>query len=75
MNEPGNYLINKIKDLEAFAAKGSAPISLAEEEHQAGSAYSGWAFGMGVERLAMLLYQIPDVRMFFENDLRFLRQF
>jgi len=37
--------------------------------------YTGWAFGMGVERLAMLLYQIPDVRMFFENDLRFLRQF
>jgi len=37
--------------------------------------YTGWAFGMGVERLAMLRYQIPDVRMFFENDLRFLRQF
>lgn len=37
--------------------------------------YSGWAFGMGVERLAMLLYQIPDMRMFFEDDLRFLRQF
>lgn len=37
--------------------------------------YSGWAFGMGVERLAMLLYQIPDIRMFFQNDMRFLRQF
>lgn len=38
-------------------------------------AYSGFAFGMGVERLAMLRYGIGDLRMFFENDLRFLQQF
>ena len=37
--------------------------------------YSGFAFGMGIERIAMLLYQIPDIRMLFENDVRFLRQF
>lgn len=37
--------------------------------------YSGYAFGMGVERLAMLRYGVDDLRMFFENDLRFLRQF
>ncbi len=37
--------------------------------------YSGYAFGMGIERIAMNLYQIKDLRMFFENDLRFLRQF
>jgi phenylalanyl-tRNA synthetase alpha chain len=37
--------------------------------------YSGFAFGMGVERIAMLRYGIPDIRLFFENDLRFLRQF
>ena len=37
--------------------------------------YRGYAFGMGVERLAMLRYQIDDLRLFFENDLRFLRQF
>jgi phenylalanyl-tRNA synthetase alpha chain len=37
--------------------------------------YSGFAFGMGVERLAMLKYGIDDLRVFFENDLRFLRQF
>src|SRR5258706_670857 len=36
---------------------------------------SGFAFGMGVERIAMLKYRIADLRMFFENDLRFLRQF
>lgn len=37
--------------------------------------YSGFAFGMGVERLAMLRYGINDLRMFFENDIRFLQQF
>jgi len=37
--------------------------------------YSGYAFGMGIERIAMLLYQIPDIRMFYENDMRFLEQF
>ena len=37
--------------------------------------YSGFAFGMGVERLAMLRYGVTDLRLFFENDLQFLRQF
>tara|TARA_R110002072_G_scaffold9584_1_gene46347 strand:+ start:8893 stop:9891 length:999 start_codon:yes stop_codon:yes gene_type:complete len=37
--------------------------------------YSGFAFGLGVERLAMLRYGVNDLRMFFENDLRFLKQF
>ena len=37
--------------------------------------YTGFAFGMGVERIAMLRYGINDIRLFFENDLRFLRQF
>jgi len=36
---------------------------------------TGWAFGMGIERIAMLKYGIDDIRLFFENDLRFLRQF
>ena len=39
------------------------------------SEYSGFAFGMGIERLAMLKYDIRDLRMFYENDMRFLRQF
>ena len=34
--------------------------------------WSGWAFGMGVERMAMMLSQTPDLRLFFENDQRFL---
>lgn len=37
--------------------------------------YSGFAFGMGVERLTMLRYQVNDLRAFFENDVRFLKQF
>jgi phenylalanyl-tRNA synthetase alpha chain len=37
--------------------------------------YSGFAFGMGVERMAMLKYSIDDIRLFFENDMRFLKQF
>lgn len=37
--------------------------------------YQGFAFGMGVERLAMLRYGVDDLRLFFENDLRFLKQF
>jgi len=39
------------------------------------SEYSGFAFGMGIERIAMLLYQVGDIRMFFENDVRMLEQF
>jgi phenylalanyl-tRNA synthetase alpha chain len=37
--------------------------------------YTGFAFGIGLERLAMLKFGINDLRMFFENDVRFLEQF
>ena len=37
--------------------------------------FFGFAFGLGIERLAVLKYDIPDLRLFFENDLRFLKQF
>jgi phenylalanyl-tRNA synthetase alpha chain len=37
--------------------------------------YTGFAFGMGIERITMLKYQIKDLRLFFENDIRFLKQF
>ena len=37
--------------------------------------YSGFAFGMGIERITMLLYQIEDIRLFYENDVRFISQF
>jgi phenylalanyl-tRNA synthetase alpha chain len=37
--------------------------------------YTGFAFGMGIERITMLKYQIKDIRLFTENDIRFLKQF
>jgi phenylalanyl-tRNA synthetase alpha chain len=37
--------------------------------------YTGYAFGMGVDRIALLRYGIDDIRLFFENDVRFLNQF
>jgi len=37
--------------------------------------YTGFAFGLGIERIAMIKYQIPDMRLFYENDLRFIKQF
>jgi phenylalanyl-tRNA synthetase alpha chain len=37
--------------------------------------YTGFAFGMGIERIAILRYQVKDIRLFFENDMRFLEQF
>ena len=51
-------------DPEVFKAVGYDP-----------QAYSGFAFGMGLERVAMLKYGVSDLRLFFENDLRFLQQF
>lgn len=39
------------------------------------SKYTGFAFGMGIERIAMLKYKVTDIRLFFENDVRFLKQF
>jgi phenylalanyl-tRNA synthetase alpha chain len=37
--------------------------------------YTGFAFGMGIERITILKYRIQDIRLFFENDVRFLKQF
>jgi phenylalanyl-tRNA synthetase alpha chain len=51
-------------DPEVFRAVGYDPDT-----------WTGYAFGMGLERLAMLLYRIDDIRYFYQNDLRFLRQF
>ena len=37
--------------------------------------YSGWAFGLGIDRYAMLKYDINDIQLFFQSDVRFLEQF
>ncbi len=46
-----------------------------EYNHIDSQKYTGYAFGMGIERIAMLKFQIRDLRLYFENDVRFLRQF
>ena len=46
-----------------------------DDEDQIAEQYTGLAFGIGVERLAMLRYGVNDLRLFFDNDMRFLEQF
>jgi phenylalanyl-tRNA synthetase alpha chain len=54
---------------------GMVHPAVLEAVHWDSERYTGFAWGMGVERVAMLKYGVPDIRMFFENDLHFLRQF
>ena len=54
---------------------GMVHPAVLENCHIAPAVYQGFAFGMGVERLAMLNYGIDNKKLFFENDLRFLKQF
>ncbi|MBI4398712.1 MAG: phenylalanine--tRNA ligase subunit alpha [Candidatus Omnitrophica bacterium] len=54
---------------------GSVHPNVLEAAGISGKKYQGFAFGLGVERMTMLRYGIHDIRLFFENDLRFLRQF
>ena len=37
--------------------------------------YTGWAFGVGIDRVALLKYRVEDIRLFYDNDLRLLEQF
>lgn len=54
---------------------GMVDPAVLENNNINSSKYTGFAFGMGIERLAMLKFQIRDLRLYFENDARFLRQF
>ncbi len=54
---------------------GMVDPAVLENCHIDSEIYTGFAFGMGIERITMLKYQIKDLRLFFENDLRFLNQF
>ena len=54
---------------------GMVDPNVLEFNHIDSNKYTGLAFGMGVERLAMLKYQVKDLRLYFENDIRFLEQF
>ncbi len=54
---------------------GMVDPNVLEACHIDNEKYTGFAFGMGIERVTMLKYQVNDLRLFFENDLRFLKQF
>lgn len=54
---------------------GMVDPNVLEFNHIDSNKYTGFAFGMGIERVAMLKYQVKDLRLYFENDLRFLKQF
>ena len=65
-------LINQVQTNAAVNAPANAPEKKPRKRHLFAK---GFAFGMGVERLAMLKWSIDDIRLLYENDTRFLKQF
>ncbi len=71
-----NALVKKLgKDWLEIAGCGMVHPQVFENVGYDPEAWSGWAFGFGIERIAMLRYGINDIRLFYENDVRFLGQF
>jgi phenylalanyl-tRNA synthetase alpha chain len=71
-----NALVKKMgKDWLEIAGCGMVHPKVFENVGYDPAAWTGWAFGFGIERIAMLRYGINDIRLFYENDVRFLRQF
>jgi phenylalanyl-tRNA synthetase alpha chain len=71
-----NSLVKKLgKDWLEIAGCGMVHPQVFENVGYDPEMWSGWAFGFGIERIAMLRYGINDIRLFYENDARFLRQF
>ncbi len=71
-----NPLVKKLgKDWLEIAGCGMVHPQVFENVGYDPEVWSGWAFGFGIERIAMLRYDISDIRLFYENDVRFLRQF
>jgi phenylalanyl-tRNA synthetase alpha chain len=69
-------LVKKMgKDWLEIAGCGMVHPQVFENVGYDSEVWSGWAFGFGIERIAMIRYGINDIRLFYENDLRFLRQF
>lgn len=75
LNSPTDYRITKGTGWLEIMGCGMVDPNVLENCKIDSKTYSGFAFGMGIERMAMLLYQISDIRMFYENDVRFLEQF
>lgn len=71
-----NALVRKLgKDWLEIAGCGMVHPAVFEQVGYDPETWTGWAFGFGIERIAMLRYGINDIRLFYENDARFLRQF
>ncbi len=71
-----NALVRKLgKEWLEIAGCGMVHPKVFENVGYDPEAWSGWAFGFGIERIAMLRYGVTDIRAFYENDVRFLRQF
>ncbi len=71
-----NVLVRKMgKDWLEIAGCGMVHPQVFENVGYDPEVWTGWAFGFGIERVAMLRYGINDIRLFYENDVRFLRQF
>jgi len=71
-----NALVKKMgKDWLEIAGCGMVHPQVFENVGYDPAAWTGWAFGFGIERIAMLRYGINDIRLFYENDVRFLKQF
>jgi phenylalanyl-tRNA synthetase alpha chain len=71
-----NSLVKKLgKDWLEIAGCGMVHPQVFETVGYDPEVWTGWAFGFGIERIAMLRYGINDIRLFYENDVRFLRQF
>jgi phenylalanyl-tRNA synthetase alpha chain len=75
LNTPTDYKITKGTGWLEIMGCGMVDPNVLKNCNIDSKTYSGFAFGMGIERMAMLLYQIGDIRMFYENDVRFLKQF
>src|SRR5271170_3082710 len=71
-----NALVKKMgKDWLEIAGCGMVHPQVFETVGYDAAVWTGWAFGFGIERIAMLRYGINDIRLFYENDVRFLKQF
>ncbi|MFT5185799.1 MAG: phenylalanyl-tRNA synthetase alpha chain [Flavobacteriales bacterium] len=75
LNSETDYKITKGTGWLEILGCGMVDPNVLEASNIDPKKYSGFAFGMGIERIAMLRYQIDDIRLLFENDVRFLEQF
>lgn len=75
LNSEADYRITKGTGWLEIMGCGMVDSNVLENNGIDSKVYSGYAFGMGIERIAMLKYQVKDLRLFFENDIRFLKQF